>query len=166
MLLLRAWLAACLLAVGAFAAAQADEVLWPSEPRRVDRDSQTFERLPDLVPPPPPAAEIARFRLDGFVRIHDSVSFTHDGRRYRLAGVDPLPNNAICEGEGGARRACGVQARAVFGQMMNGFGVSCRPAPDEEDVEEEAETLVACERNGADIGDLLLRQGFALPARE
>lgn len=135
-----------------------DEAIWPSEIRRIDRESQDFERLPDRVPEAIAAGPPGRFRLRGFVRIHDAVSFTYARKRYRLAGVDPLPADAVCEEPGGIRRACGVQARASFARLIGAPGVSCHPADGEEG---QGETLVACERNGADIAGLLVEQGFA-----
>lgn len=143
------------------AAAGDEDGIWPSEIRRVDRENQPYERVPARLPETGTEQQAGgppRFRLNGFVRVLDGVSFTYRNRRYRLAGVDPLPSNAICTEPDGARRACGVESRAVFATLIGKGGVWCRQV-----AEADEEISVECSHRDADIAGFLVAEGHAIP---
>ncbi|MCY0096374.1 hypothetical protein [Hoeflea ulvae] len=141
--------------------AHADEVLWPSEVRRVDPSSQDYERLP---PRPPTASPNARpagsFRIRGFFRVRDSVSFTYNKKNYRLAGADPVANSKICLDRQGRRWGCGIIARTTFEELLSSAKVFCLPVEEADDW-----TAVKCGSETLDIATEMIARGFAVVAK-
>lgn len=144
-------------ALQAVSAGLAEEALWPDAVRRVDRARQRFVRLPDRPQPAVKAsAALGSFRVRGFFRVHDSVSFTFKGQHYRLANVDPIPNKQTCVAVNGARTPCGLEARTALEALLKAIGTVCVPTGTTTDA-----VLVACRAGNQDIATLQAAQGYA-----
>lgn len=157
-------LAVFLVTVAVFQAASAglaDEPLWTAGVRRVDRERQGLVRLPDR-PQASLKAKAARgsFRVRGFFRIHDSVSFSFKGRHYRLAHVNPIPNAQICLHKDGTRWPCGLEARAALETLLVAIGTVCVQTATTTDL-----ALVACRAGDHDIAALQVARGYAIADR-
>ncbi|MEQ8482584.1 MAG: hypothetical protein RIC18_18190 [Hoeflea sp.] len=147
----------CAAVVGAPSAA-AEEPLWSNEVRRIDPSQQTYERLP---PKPPTVLPNARpkgsFRLRGFFRVRDSVSFVYKKKSYRLSGAEPVANSKICLDEQGRRWGCGIIARNSLVQLLKSRDVFCVPTR-----EAEQWTYVDCGKDGLDVATDMIENGFAV----
>jgi endonuclease YncB( thermonuclease family) len=137
---------------------RADDVLWPSEVRRVDPGRQDYERLPPKEPAALPNAKpVGWFRVRGFVRITDSASFVYNKKAYKLAGADPIANSKICLDKNGGRWNCGLKARNVFKQYLTDREVSCVPIETTDLL-----TSVECGSDAFDVATEMIRLGFAV----
>ena len=138
--------------------AAAEEPLWSNEVRRIDPSQQNYERLPAKPPTIlPNARPKGSFRVRGFFRVRDSVSFVYKKKSYRLAGAEPVPNSKICLDEVGRRWGCGIIARNSFEKLLKSTDVFCLPT-------EEAEewTYVTCGKEGLDVATEMIARGFAV----
>lgn len=134
--------------------------VWTDRPVRIDRMSQSYERL-KAKPAPKQAPDPFTLRFSGKSRyaIIDSVTFEEGGKRYRLAGLDAVPSDRICTYPKGGRWACGLRARAALGGLISGRPLRCAPrGADGKTVE------VECQRAGKDVGEALVSAGNALVA--
>jgi endonuclease YncB( thermonuclease family) len=135
--------------------------VWSSTPMRVDKTHQSMQRLPAK-----PAPEMAEATADKYplelkrtlpFRVIDSVSFVHDGKKYRLVDLDAVPVAKTCTKEGGQRWACGLKSRVALAGLLRGKQIRCVPSG-----EKDGFVLVECVRGDKDIGELLAATGFAL----
>lgn len=138
-------------------AASAEEPLWPNEVRRVDPALQDYERLPARPPTVlPNARPKGAFRVRGFFRVRDSVSFIYNKKNYRLAGARPVANSKICLDKAGRKWACGIMARNKLEELLTSSNVFCVPT-------EETDTwiFVKCGKDDLDIASDMIERGFA-----
>lgn len=137
--------------------ASAEEPLWPNEVRRIDPGLQNFERLPARPPTVlPNARPKGSFKIRGFFRVRDSVSFVYKKKNYRLAGTEPVANSKICLNDGGRKWACGIMARNKLEELLTSRDVFCVPT-------EETDTwiFVECGKEDLDIASDMIERGFA-----
>lgn len=160
-------LLALAVAIGASAhgsmAAQPADPLWSDKPHKVEKQDPPLERVPAK-----PAEQLA-IKIDGYplkldrtipYRVLDSVSFVQDGKKYRLADLDPVATGKTCTSAEGQRWACGLRSRVALNQLLKGSKpVRCAPRG-----ERDGFTLVECLRGDKDIGEALASAGFALAA--
>ena len=140
-----------------FPGAYAEEPLWPSEVRRVDPSRQNYVRLPPRVQTAlPNARPKGSFRVRGFFRVRDSVSFVHRDKSYRLSGAEPVANSKICLDNQGRRWGCGIIARNTLAELLKSRDVFCVPT-----VEEEEWTYVECGTEALDVAADMIERGFA-----
>lgn len=119
--------------------------IWSSVPVRIERERQTFERLPT-----PPDPFPFKFRADGQFRALNSHQFKYKGAVYTLVGAPVIPRKAVCRKADGRRYACGLNAFRSLDSAMRGRFVECRLSNDR--------TLTPnayCVNNGRVISDLL-----------
>ena len=138
--------------------AGAEEPMWTNEVRRIDPSQQNYERLPPKEPTVlPNARPKGSFRLRGFFRVRDSVSFIYRNKTYRLSGAEPVANSKICLDEQGRRWGCGIIARNSLEQLLKSRDVFCAPT-------EEADkwTYVDCGKEGLDVASDMIERGFAV----
>lgn len=76
-----------------------------------------------------------------------------------VAGIDPLPAYRLC-GEGAEAWPCGMRARTAFRAWVRTRAVECAVPKDFEAKEESA--VAACTLAGEDVGEWLVRNGWAL----
>jgi endonuclease YncB( thermonuclease family) len=143
------------------AAETAEPPVWTEKPVRVDRTEQDYERL-DARPAPvqaEAAADPYTLRFNGRSRyaIIDSVSFAAEGKRYRLAGLEPVPSTKVCRNADGLRWACGLRARAALDALLAGRQIRCAPQG-----EAGGFLMVECLRYDKDIGRQQVLAGHAL----
>jgi endonuclease YncB( thermonuclease family) len=143
--------------------AGSSDTIWSSGPVRVDKAQQSLERLPAK-----PTSNDAEPRPDRYplrlkrtlpFRVTDSVSFVHDGRKYRLVDLEAVPVGKICRKDGGQRWACGLKSRLALSGLLRGKQIVCAPSG-----EKDGAMLVECARSSKDIGSLLAEAGYALTA--
>jgi endonuclease YncB( thermonuclease family) len=140
--------------------AEADKPLWPDRPIRVDRQSQSLERLPaKKAPVIETKPERYPLRLDRTrpYRVIDSVTFVQAGKKYRLANLDPVPSAKTCKNRDGVRWACGLKSRVTLSRLLKGKMIRCAPLGETDGL-----TLVECVSTNKDLGSTLAAAGFAL----
>lgn len=98
----------------------------------------------------------------------DSLAFhvvTMDGEqelRIQLPGIEGLSFNKICRSTSGARVACGSRARIQFVNMIVRREIACRHVG----VAGQAPTVQACEIDGQDLAEWIVRNGLGRPVGE
>jgi hypothetical protein len=145
----------------AWAQGGSQDPIWSSNPVRVDKSQQSMERLPakpaqELAEPDPGRYPLKLKRTLPF-RIIDSVSFVHDGKKYRLIDLEPVPVAKTCREDSGQRWACGLKSRIALTALLRGKQILCAPSG-----EKDGFTLVECARSSKDIGSLMAEAGQAL----
>lgn len=136
---------------------RAEEVLWSNEVRRIDPSQQKYERLPPRAPTVlPNALPKGSFRVRGFFRLRDSVSFIYKNKSYKLSGAEPVANSKICLDKQGRRWGCGIMARNTFEELLTSRDVFCVPTE-----EAGAWTYVTCGKEGLDVATDMIERGFA-----
>lgn len=165
---MRLYLAAIIVATAigpALAQTKSGDPVWSSTPTHVDKARQSLERLPakpaaEMAEPTPEKYPLELKRTLPF-KVIDSVSFVHDGKKYRLADLAAVPVSKTCTREGGQRWACGLKSRVALAGLLRGKLIRCAPSG-----EKDGFTLVSCVRSSKDIGSLLAEAGFALAVGE
>lgn len=95
----------------------------------------------------------------GQARVIDADTLEIGNRRIRLLGVDAPDRGQICRDATEEGWPCGAQARLVLADFLGTGTVSCRIASwDRYDRD-----LGHCALEGADLGDWLVRHGWAIP---
>ena len=89
------------------------------------------------------------------IRVHDGDTFTLDGTRWRLWGVDAPELDQTCAGS-----PCGVQAREELRSLIACHSVTCQPRGRSYD-----RTVGVCTAGGLDLGAEMVRSGCALDYR-
>jgi endonuclease YncB( thermonuclease family) len=116
-----------------------------------------------IAPPPKPQAEKPppRPKIERLFRpvVDSAGSLTTAAGSIRLAEIDAPAPDATC-GEGDAAWPCGRMARAELMRFIRGRAIECQVPPGEDSLPE----IVRCSVGGADIGEWLVRQGWARPA--
>ncbi|MDQ6432479.1 thermonuclease family protein [Mesorhizobium sp. LHD-90] len=160
LLLVAAYLGAASSPAVAQSAANPSDPLWSDAPKRIDRGSQRFERLPDTNARQA-EAKAARYplRLKRTLPyiVVDSVSFVQEGKKYRLAELEPVPAAKTCKNPDGQRWACGLKARVALSRLLRAKPIRCAPLG-----EKDGFMLVECVRNEKDLGGTLAAAGYAL----
>jgi len=137
--------------------ARAEEPLWSNEVRRIDPSQQNYERLPPKQPTVlPNARPKGSFRVRGFFRLRNSVSFIYKNKSYKLSGAEPVANSKICIDKQGRRWGCGIMARNRFEELLTSRDVFCVPVE-----ETEAQTFVKCGKESFDVATDMIERGFA-----
>ncbi len=100
--------------------------VWVSDPVRIDRSKQTYQRLPSRI-----VIEQRQTGLDVPIRISviDSGSFSFDATTYRVKGIIPIGLKRVCHGAEGHRWTCGRMAALFLGNMVRGKRLNCDVAP-------------------------------------
>jgi endonuclease YncB( thermonuclease family) len=92
--------------------------------------------------------------------ISDGDSFRIGGERYRLQDIDAPELHQMCKDAGGREWACGRRAREELRKLLS-RGVTCAPI-----TRDRFGRLVAtCEANGRDVGEAMVRGGWATAYR-
>lgn len=136
------------------------DVLWSDAPKRVDRQKQELERLPGTNAPATEAkAERYPLHLKRTLpyTVIDSVSFTQEGKKYRLADLDPVPVAKTCKNADGLRWACGLKSRVTLGRLLRAKPIRCAPLG-----EKDGFVVVECVRNEKDLGGQMAAAGYAV----
>lgn len=135
------------------------ETLWSDAPKRVDRQKQELERLPGTNAQQAEAkAERYPLHLKRTLPyiVIDSVSFMQEGKKYRLADLDPVPAAKTCKNPDGSRWACGLKSRVALSRLLRAKPIRCAPLG-----EKDGFVLVECVRNEKDLGGQMAAAGYA-----
>ena len=136
------------------------DILWSDAPKRVDRQKQELERLPGTNALKTEAkAERYPLHLKRALPyiVIDSVSFTQEGKKYRLADLDPVPAGKTCKNADGSRWACGLKSRVALSRLLRAKPIRCAPLG-----EKDGFVLVECVRNEKDLGGTMAAAGYAV----
>ena len=105
---------------------------------------------------PPPAS------LSGRTIAVDGDALRIGETRIRLLGLDAVEFDQTCTDRSGAEWPCGREARAFLADLSHGGTTEC--APDGHD--RYRRILAHCRINGADLGDRIVRAGWAVAELE
>jgi len=132
----------------------ADSPLWTSEPTRIDRSKQHYERLPAL--------KVERdsrvwLLVPQRIKVLDSTSFSFGEGTYKLADIRPIAPKRLCQAIEGGRWPCGRMASIFLGNLVRGKRLLC-------DIEQQGKTAVLshCAIGSRDLAAEIVRQGYGL----
>lgn len=94
----------------------------------------------------------------GKASVIDGDTLEIQGTRIRLWGIDAPESSQLCRGEDGLHFRCGAKAANDLDAFIAGRPVSCLPTS----LDRYGRTVARCSVGGADLGDWLVRNGFAL----
>ncbi len=95
--------------------------------------------------------------VSGTARVVDGDTLEIAGERIRLHGIDAPEKDQTCSIDGRAW-ACGIAAWGELVQITAGKEVACEPR----DTDRYGRTVAACSADGTDLGDWLVRKGWAV----
>lgn len=136
-------------------AALAEESIWTNRPVRIDRATQNFERLPNLVLGLEGGESIS---FPARVDMHDSASFSAGGVEYVLADLKPVAADRVCRTGHGVRWSCGAQASVFVGNLFRGRTLVCKVGRERDRV-----ALSGCRTTGMRISPEIVSRGHAFP---
>src|ERR1700687_1796927 len=94
----------------------------------------------------------------GRASVIDGDTLEIHGSRIRLWGIDAPESSQLCRGEDSLQYRCGAKAANDLDAFIAGRPVNCLPIS----LDRYGRTLATCLVGGADLGDWLVRNGFAL----
>ena len=140
------------LAVPYAQAEQGDDSIWTTQPTRIDRARQSYERLP--------ARQVARDRriwvvVPERIKVLDSATFTFGDGTYAIAHVRPVRAKRLCEAIEGGRWACGRMASIFLGNLVRGKRMLCDVTEGEKSM-----MLSHCVIGSRDVASAIVSQGY------
>ncbi|MCJ2012189.1 thermonuclease family protein [Methylobacterium sp. J-076] len=137
----------------------------PAAGRPIDRDglpglalAVALAALAVITSHPAGAAE----RLTGRARIIDGATLAIDGVPVALSGIVAPAADATCSDAREVPYACGHRIQAALAARIGAEAVTCTPSG-----REDGRTATAtCLAGGTDLGEWMVAQGYAVPARE
>lgn len=133
-------------------AQDSDAPIWTTQPTRIDRSRQHYERLP--------ARHVARdtrtwLAVPQRIKVLDSVTFTFDDRVYKIAHIRPVAPKRLCQALEGGRWPCGRMGSIFLGNLVRGKRLLCQTTQGDKAVE-----LSRCAVGSRDVGAEIVRQGY------
>lgn len=141
--------------------AVAAEVQWTAKPTRIERGSQTRERLPARSEERAAEGEPPRLvlRTDDFPLLREDGSFRAEGRRWRLAEVALPERSRACPSPEGPGWPCGVRAWAKVAAHLVRRRLVCDPPAEPAG----ATPAVTCRIDGVSVAARLAEAGWVEP---
>jgi endonuclease YncB( thermonuclease family) len=96
--------------------------------------------------------------LAGQASIIDGDTLEIHGTRIRLWGIDAPESSQLCRGEDSIQYRCGARAANDLDAFITRRVVTCAPVS----MDQYGRTVASCTVDGVDLGDWLVRNGFAL----
>jgi endonuclease YncB( thermonuclease family) len=96
--------------------------------------------------------------LTGQASVIDGDTLEIHGTRIRLWGVDAPETSQLCRGGDSLQYQCGAKAANDLDAFIAGRPVNCMPIS----LDRYGRTVATCSVGGADLGDWLVRNGFAM----
>jgi len=96
--------------------------------------------------------------LSGHAEVIDGDTIEIGDVRIRLHGIDAPESEQTCKDANGETYRCGLLATAVLEEEIGGRAVTCFPS----DVDHYGRAIAVCQVNGRDLGDAMVRRGFAV----
>lgn len=107
------------------------------------------------------AAEPSQNTIVGRASVIDGDTLNIHGTRIRLNGIDAPESSQTCEAAGSQYR-CGQKAAFALSDMIGSSTITCQRL----DTDRYGRAVSRCTVNGMDIGQTMVRQGWALAYRE
>ena len=127
--------------------------VWTLAPTHIDREKQTYDRLPAH----DPNGGYVPVVVDRPVRFASDGSFTIGGQPARIAGVALPDRQTLCETPTGGRWACGLRAVNAYIALLVAPGLQClQSSPTGGAVNQ-----LKCQRSKEDIAERLVGDGWA-----
>jgi endonuclease YncB( thermonuclease family) len=135
-------------------AQESDDPLWTTQPTRIDRTHQTYERLPAKV-----VARDSRIWIvvPQRIKVVDSRSFSVGDILYEIDHIRPVKNKRLCQAIEGGRWACGRMASIFLGNLVRGKRLLCDVAQGEKKM-----TLSHCVIGSRDVASAIVSQGYGM----
>lgn len=131
-----------------------DDPIWTDKPVRIDRKTQSYERVKvDRKIPPVTLKPTTR------VTVFDSSSFREGGHLYVLADAVAVNPKRLCRGDDGHIAACGQQARLFLKRLITNRALACR-----EHFRAGDAVFVSCRAGESDLAETLVDKGAAWAA--
>ena len=123
-------------------------------------ETALLERLPSIVPPPPPKRLKKPKPVTWKRPVVKSAGILIFGEIViQLAEIDPIALEKKCIDQNGVLWPCGMLARTEFRQFIRGRPIECDP------VDGEASTIkTRCRLSGYDMSAWLVLTGWAMPS--
>jgi endonuclease YncB( thermonuclease family) len=96
--------------------------------------------------------------LSGLADVIDGDTIRIDDVYVRLFGIDAPESEQTCKDRQGELYRCGLLATAVLEEEVGGRSVTCFPI----ETDHYGRTVATCEVAGRDLGDAMVRRGFAV----
>lgn len=137
------------------AQAEEDSVpIWTTQPTRIDRSKQHYERLP--------AKAVQRdsriwIVVPQRIKVLDSRSFSVGDIVYEINHIRPVRNKRLCQAIEGGRWACGRMASIFLGNLVRGKRLLCDVVQGEKKM-----TLSNCVIGSRDVASAIVSQGYGM----
>lgn len=131
-----------------------DDPIWTDKPVRIDRGTETYERVKVEQKIPP-----LTLKPTSRVTVFDSSSFQEGGRLYVLADAVAVNPRRLCRGEDRHIAACGQQARLFLKRLITNRTLACR-----EHFRAGQAIFVSCTVRDADLAETFVSKGAAWAA--
>jgi endonuclease YncB( thermonuclease family) len=135
-------------------AEEGGDPIWTTQPTRIDRSKQHFERLPAKVLPRDTRIWIA---VPARIKVIDSRSFNAGDVVYEIDHIHPVKNKRLCQAVEGGRWACGRMASIFLGNLVRGKRLLCDAVQSEKKM-----TLSHCVVGSRDVAAAIVGQGYGL----
>ena len=135
-------------------AQQGDDPIWTTEPTRIDRAKQDYERLPAKVVPRDSRVWIV---VPQRIKVLDSRSFSAGDIVYEIGHVRPVKAKRLCQAIEGGRWACGRMASIFLGNLVRGKRLLCDVAQGEKKM-----TLSHCVIGSRNVASAIVNHGYGL----
>jgi len=96
--------------------------------------------------------------LSGLADVIDGDTIRIDDVYVRLFGIDAPESEQTCKDRQGELYRCGLLATAVLEEEVGGRSVTCFPI----ETDHYDRTVATCEVAGRDLGDAMVRRGYAI----
>jgi endonuclease YncB( thermonuclease family) len=96
--------------------------------------------------------------IAGSAQVIDGDTLDVDGTRVRLFGIDAPESKQSCQAASGDDYRCGSASTQALRDLVGGHEVACRVV----DRDRYQRWVSRCAVDGADIGDVMVRKGFAV----
>jgi len=135
-------------------AQESDDPIWTTQPTRIDRTKQTYERLPaKLVPRDSRIWVVVPERI----KVLDSRSFSVGDVVYEIDHIRPVQNKRLCQAVEGGRWACGRMASIFLGNLVRGKRLLCDVAQSKKKMK-----LSHCVIGQRDVASAIVSQGYGM----
>src|ERR1700730_14854443 len=96
--------------------------------------------------------------MAGQASIIDGDTLEVHGTKIRLWGIDAPESSQLCRGEDSLQYRCGAEAANALAAFIHARPVNCLPV----NLDRYGRTVATCSVGGADLGEWLVQNGFAL----
>jgi endonuclease YncB( thermonuclease family) len=135
-------------------AQQNDDPIWTTQPTRIDRAKQHYERLPAKVVPRDSRIWVV---VPQRIKVLDSRSFAVGDIVYEIGNVRAVKNKRLCQAIEGGRWACGRMASIFLGNLVRGKRLLCDVTQGTKKM-----TLSHCVIGQRDVAAAIISQGYGM----